>query len=412
MTHSKKVNMPNRKGYTAIGLAVHHLHKTCVEHMLKHPPFHRRYLDYYPGESEHTVREIIMQKYPDLLLLLPDPQMEGLDSYDTDTQLLAALQYDQYDTFREKLDSINPNRWYDEPYHSSLLEIACQMKDRKRFAERFLDSCTESNIKNRVTGMPLLHAPARSGNFELLEVLLKKEEIDVSVKGSEERTILHVLAGVSERASGDKKKIEYCLKLLLGPNYIRKKGVDDRDSSENTAVFIAAERGFRHRAILLLKNGADIMALEQGSKMLLPSMLSVMEEILDDCLESNSKELSSTKYSLAIKYPQLLWKLSLRMAESQHLRDLLRHPVISTFLILKWQEIRLRVYFYLVFYITFLLFLTTYILYHESYNTLNYGGVARNITVPFSFNDSYTKSGTNGSNYTSQETDNGLHFLC
>jgi ankyrin repeat protein len=44
------VNMPNKKGYTAIGLAVHHLHRTCIEHMLKHPLADRLYLDYCPGD--------------------------------------------------------------------------------------------------------------------------------------------------------------------------------------------------------------------------------------------------------------------------------------------------------------------------------------------------------------------------
>ena len=56
-----KENRPNKKGYTAIGLAVQHLHRTCVERMLKHPSADRIYLDYYPGDRENTVKEIIMQ---------------------------------------------------------------------------------------------------------------------------------------------------------------------------------------------------------------------------------------------------------------------------------------------------------------------------------------------------------------
>jgi hypothetical protein len=67
-------------------------------------------------------------------------------------------------------------------------------------------------------------------------------------------------------------------------------------------------------------------------------MSSVLEEILDDCLMSIEKTGTSKEYSLKFKYSQLLGNLSLRVAESQHLRDLLRHPVISTFLALKWQK--------------------------------------------------------------------------
>ena len=173
--------MLDTKGYTAIGLAVHHLHKTCVEHVLKHPSSDRLYLDYYPKDSEKTVREIIMETYPDLQPLLPAPLMESLGSPDSDKNLLPAIQRDKYSTFSQTLGLTNLNPWYDEPYHCTLLEIACQM-NRKQFFEHLLDSGADPNIKNRVTGMPLLHATARIGNFEVLEILLKNDNMNVKGK--------------------------------------------------------------------------------------------------------------------------------------------------------------------------------------------------------------------------------------
>ena len=56
--------------------------------------------------------------------------------------------------------------------------------------------------------MPLIHATARIGNFEVLQLLLEKKIIDTSLKYNKERTILHWLAGVGERKPGDKEKIE------------------------------------------------------------------------------------------------------------------------------------------------------------------------------------------------------------
>ena len=41
-----QVNRPDKNGYTVIGLAVQHLHRTCVERMLKHPSADRIYLDF------------------------------------------------------------------------------------------------------------------------------------------------------------------------------------------------------------------------------------------------------------------------------------------------------------------------------------------------------------------------------
>jgi len=82
------------------------------------------------------------------------------------------------------------------------------MMNRKEFVKILLDKSADPNIKNRVTGMPLIHATARSGHFEVLQLLLEKEGIDTSLKDNEKRTILHWLVGVSEEKPGDKEKIE------------------------------------------------------------------------------------------------------------------------------------------------------------------------------------------------------------
>ena len=182
MSQDKKLNMPNKEGYTAIGLAVEHRHKKCVKYMLKHQLKYLLHLDYYPGDRESTVREIIMQTYPELQPLLPAPLMEIMHSSDNNKKLLAALQRDKFRAFRKCLNETNANLWYDEPYHSYLLEIACQMKKRCRFITLLLNIGADPNIKNRVTGMPLIQATARSGNCEVLLILLKKLEIDMSYR--------------------------------------------------------------------------------------------------------------------------------------------------------------------------------------------------------------------------------------
>jgi len=148
------------------------------------------------------------------------------------------------------------------------------------------------------------------------------------------------LAGVSERNAGDKQKIEYYLKLLLTSNNIWKKGIDDRDISVNTAVCTAVERGFQERAKLLLNEGADIMVFEQGSKILLSASLPILEGILNDCLLSIDKPVTSRDFLLWFKN-KFVMHIVLRIVDSEHLKELLRHPVISTFLILKWDNIRI-----------------------------------------------------------------------
>jgi hypothetical protein len=284
------------------------------------------------------------------------------------------------------------------------------MKNSKIFVNILLDNGADPNITNRVTGVPLIHEAARCGNFEVLQLLLEVGGIDISLKDHEERTILHWLAGVSEGKPGDKEKIEKCLKLLLESNYIRKKGIDDRDSLGNTPLYIAVESGFRDRAKLLLSKGADVRVFESGSKILLSDSVSIVEDVFDDCLQDNGKPLTSKDLQLKLKY-QSLMNIVPRIAESELHRDLLTHPVMSTFLTIKWENVRFIFFLDLAFYVIFLCFLTLYILCSEPHSTLNDGGAASNITGPFSFNDSNKTSGINDRNFTSQLKNSGLRFL-
>jgi len=272
------------------------------------------------------------------------------------------------------------------------------MKNRKEFVKILLDKRADPNIKNRVTGMPLIHATARSGNFEVLQVLLKKEGIDTSLNDYKERTILHWLAQVREMETDDKYILENGFKLLLDIPSIKKMGVDFRDVSENTPLYIALEKKFRDRAKLLLSAGANVGILGNACTVLLPTTLPILTEIIEDCLESNDELIASKDIEIRLNY-QLLMNIVPPIAESRHLRDLLKHPVISTFLNLKWQHFKFIVVLNMVFYVLFLIVLTAYILID--------GSVGSNTTNPFSFNDSHM----NDSNFISQREEPYVDFL-
>jgi ankyrin repeat protein len=362
MRNDINLNMPNKKGYTAIGSAVEYLHKKVVKHILMHTCADRLYLDYYPGDRESTVREIIKEKHPDLQSLLPAPLMESLDSSKRDINLLAAFQHDKYNIFLQNLDSTNPNPWYDEPWHSSLLEIACQIKDRKRFVELLLESGADPNIPNRVTGMPLLHATARSGNLDVLKLLLKGEKIDKSIRDNKDQTVLHWLARVGEKEPDDKQILENCFKLFL--NSSRHMNIDHKDSEGNTALYIAVKRGFHDSVITLLRGGADIMLPIHGTPILSSVSSPVLNAILDDCLESNDEEVTSENLKLTFRY-EFLKKIMPHMAESPHQRESLKHPVTLGFLDLHYLLVTLYIISDMVLYIFWLLIQSYIILFPE-----------------------------------------------
>jgi ankyrin repeat protein len=369
-----RLNIPNRKGYTAIGQAVDHNDKTCVEQMLKHSSGHRLYLDYCPAHSESTVRELICKRFPELQSILPLPIREKLDSPDKDIKLLAAIQHDEYSVFRENLYSSNPNPWYDEPYHCSLLEIACQMRNREQFVILLLQSGADPNIKHPITGFPLILATTRCGNLSVVEILLKEDNVDTRLRDSDERTILHWLASVSGRERGQKELLQSCFDLLLWPECGRKVNIDDTDGSGNSALHLAMERELRDRAMLLLRYGADVTLSKYGSSVLSSVSVSFLEDIFDECLESNSEPVTSKNCTLTFRY-EFLANMLPYMAESLHLRDLLRHPVVTSFVSLKWRQVKLFFFLDIVFYVAFLLFLSAYILFFDLYDTSSNEGV-------------------------------------
>ena len=386
------LNIPNKNGYTAMGVAVHHLHKTCVEFMLKHPSADRLYLDYYPGDSESTVREIIMETFPDLKPLLPAPQMESMDSSDIDIKLLAVRQRDEYKTFEENIrDLPNPNPWYDEPYHSSLLEIACQVKNRIKFVNKLLVRRADPKIKNRVTGMPFLHATARSGNLELLKLLLVEPRIDVNVEDREHRTILHWWARVSEKNPDDNKKLESCFNLLLGKGFFKNGSIEDQDSLGNTPFSIAVARGNRGRIILMLDTESGYTASAHMGQILQSSNKSLLEAILYDCFESNNEPAYSEELMVKIKFHALINMMNFDVVS--HHKDLLKYSIIAVVLNLLWKKLKYVYFLNMVLYVIFLVFLTTYVLFSELCNLQCNTGVANIANDLLSHNDSNVTCG-------------------
>jgi hypothetical protein len=177
----------------------------------------------------------------------------------------------------------------------------------------------------------------------------------------------------------------------------------------NSALYIAVESGFRDRAKMFLRKDADVRVFERGSKILSDS-LSIVKEIIHDCLQDNDKLLNSKDLQLKLNY-QSLMNIVPRIAESKLHRDLLTDPVMSTFLTTTLEKVRSIFFLNMAFYAIFVCFLTLYILFSEPHITLNDGGAASNITNPFSLNDSNITSGINDSNFTSQLINSSLPFL-
>jgi len=227
---------------------------------------------------------------------------------------------------------------------------------------------------------------ATSGNFDLLEMLLEEDRIDVNVKDNEGRTILYWWARISEKNPDDKKRIEKCFKLILRKGFDIKRCFSDKDCLGNTPFSTAVDREYRDRIILMLDTDTDDTASYHIDQVLESADKSLLEAIVDYCFDSNNEPTNSEKLKVKLKYNAIL-NMTGFAVDSSH-KDLLKHSVLSIFVNLIWEKVKYIFFLNVAFYVMFLAFLTAYILFSEFCNTQINRGVANITNDLLSSNDS------------------------
>jgi ankyrin repeat protein len=439
-----KVNKPDMYGHTALSHAVKNGDKETLRFILQQHEKHRFNLDTSGADEIKTVRETILVLFPELQAILPPPLLEDLDSPNPQTRLLAAIQHGCLDTFLDvlKKTSVNTEYWYDEPYYCTCLELACTLEGRHKFVQMLIEAGANVNTVNPVSDVPLLHMAAKRGNLEQLNVLLSTERIDLNIKDCCQRTALHCLARLRVSRQEEVQGLQQSLLLILEGDCstCRMIDLDATDEWGNTALHVAARYGNSEMVDILLKNGANInimdgcgetalhiaardgnqdtviVLMRHGADLMFTKFrqppLSQIDRVtlrrfLDECLETNDKSPHHQDFRLTFNYNFLTPKgngkdkrqdtempLLLYMSQDKRLRHMLKHPVITSFLYLKWNYARSFFYINLLFYVIFLCFLTTHVLLMnyserktcEDKNSICKGNEAMNFAHDFSLN--------------------------
>ncbi|KDR19828.1 transient receptor potential cation channel subfamily A member 1-like isoform X1 [Zootermopsis nevadensis] len=407
-----KVNKPDMYGHTALSHAVKNGSKETVRTILQHHGRHRLNLDTSGADEMKTVRETISALFPEFKTILPPPLLEDLNSPNPQTRLLAAIQHGCLDIFHDILQktSVNIEYWYDEPYYCTCLELACTLEGRHRFVQILVDAGANVNTVNPVSDVPLLHMAAKRGNMEQLNVLLNTERMDLNIKDCCQRTVLHCLARLNVPNQEEVQGLQQTLMLMLEGDFstCRMIDLDAMDEWGNTALHVAARYGSSDVVDILLRNGADINVMDGSGETALhiaardgnqdtvvvlmkhgadlmftkfrnPPLSQIdrvtLRRFFDECLETNDKTPQHQDFRLTFNYNFLAPKnncrdkkqdvempLLLYMSQDKRLRHMLKHPVITSFLYLKWNYARSFFYINLLFYIIFLCFLTTHVI--------------------------------------------------
>lgn len=208
-----------------------------------------------------------------------------------------------------------------------------------------------------------------SGHWRSLELLLKSPTINIFTK---EPLLTIVVKNIGELTT-NKCNYDKCLQLLLEN---KKMYIDQQDTTKSSALHYAVKYNNSHVITELLKNGAYVGVKNTFNQYSISNINpKVLEKHFDSCITTNELRSGEDNFEIIFDYTNLVpssirfetVKSSLNvnekivdncanemapmnfMSQSNDLRHLIRHPLIASFLFLKWQRLAL------VFYVNFFL---------------------------------------------------------
>ncbi|KAI9565330.1 Transient receptor potential channel pyrexia [Daphnia sinensis] len=223
------------------------------------------------------------------------------------------------------------------------------------------------NVKDPNTGVTPLHQAVTLGRLESTKLLLASGA-DLTAQDSEGGTPFHSCA-----LKGQASTLKY---LLSQPG--AREAVNLADSKGRMPLHKAAYRGSAECIQLLLKAGADLGAktktgLSAATLILqLPNGAKILSKRLDESIISNGIDPSEVACRIKFDYSVLLTKHKFQQMgviedimddrRQRRTADLLQHPVIESFLFLKWRKIRFLFFSNILLYLILVSGVTAYVL--------------------------------------------------
>ncbi|CAL4070919.1 unnamed protein product [Meganyctiphanes norvegica] len=298
----------------------------------------------------------------------------------------------------------------EEDQGKTLLQYACD-NGFADFVKILLDHGANSLKYDKTNNYsPLLYAVG-NGYDKIVKLLVGKMLIDKTlskgIKHTDKRgeSILHKIV----KQEYPKKEANYieCLRIIVKYKSALKPIINLKDEYENSALHYAALLHEQDFARLLVVSGAHLGSKNKHGKLAIANIQpSVLKDGLDNCIEvppmSTSGATAVNDFELRLNYSQLIGNKDSEMAcikfmsRSDTHCHLLSHPVVNTFLSLKWQKIQKYYIINFFLYLVYLGLLTAYILIYHSKagksesDSSNSTSVISNETKPFLSEKQYT----------------------
>lgn len=203
------------------------------------------------------------------------------------------------------------------------------------------------------------------GHHEVLKVLLKSDRLKFKLG---KLNILHEIVCATSIQKDDRNK---CFNLIISDDRCDLNIINNKDDNEHAPLYYACVSKMNGIAKELLKRGAFI-----GHEDVIENMnKEVLSDFLDDCINC-SRDFDHEETEVQIDFSFLqpsthdsnkLESDSLRqIASKDMLKELIMHPVIYTFVSLKWKKIDFFIYLNLLIYFVFMLCFGTFIIFFFS----------------------------------------------
>ncbi|EGI64217.1 Transient receptor potential cation channel protein painless [Acromyrmex echinatior] len=334
LENGASANIPNSKGLTALHLAAMKGQRDMVTLILEKSR-QCSDIDTYKDYNDQTTREVIQKKMPDISLL-PKSENREINVHDLKYYLIIN-------------DEIN------------------FLKNMEFIKIEILYSVAEE----------LLEMSVQRGFYKItIGILEKLKGKKFSVrKAAQEAVQQNDYAILQKRGIDNTPDRLNCLKLILEQEDVN---VRCSDNKGNTPLHYAARAGCEEAIVLLLNRGSYIGHMNKyNTPPIVDISAHTLSRYFDDCLQTRKDR--TNEYTIEFNYCCLMphdvfidqykthratreMDVFKYIASNSGLKHLLKHPLLSSFLYLKWHRIRHVLYANFAFYVIFYFLLNAYIL--------------------------------------------------
>lgn len=353
-------------------------------------------IDTYKDRRGKTARYFLKEAFPHLVDKF-DASAQTEEIINSDKLFSYLSRHDQNNFVRDftKLVKKNEHRQALAANNGvfTMLQFASE-KGLEKVVATLLNAGADPNATcSGETSRPVALA-CKNGYCSILKMFVENEStLFEPVNG--ESLIQTTVKGMRSYGSNANADYNGCLELLLKHPKINI-NVNHPDIKNNTALHYAARNGDNETVLELLRHGACVGLRNKFNEPPLADInAKTLETYLDECITTNGERPSDDDYEIHMKYSFLVYPNNsienevckvplidtsnnnvkecdailapetdalLYMTRNEDLRPLLKHPVITSFLYLKWQRISCLFYANITFYSLLWLCLILYII--------------------------------------------------